>query len=282
MTSVQDQPVRSATVAAGRGARQPRPWARTLTIAALAQGAALVVLSMTGGLGPAGWLAAIAYTAAICLGLAGGLRRAGRNRFGPADKVTLARSTLVGCVAALVADTADQAAPVVPVIAMTLVALLLDGVDGQVARRTGTASELGARFDMEVDAFLILVLSGYVAVQIGPWVLAIGLMRYAFIAAGQALAWLRVSVPSSMAGKVVAVVQGVVLLVATAGVLPLPVTSAAVAVALAALVWSFGRSVLWLYRQRVSAPGRSAANRTRSGSGHGRRPSAIPALAERA
>ena len=38
-------------------------------------------------------------------------------------------------------------------------ALALDGVDGQVARRTGTASELGARFDMEVDAFLILVLS---------------------------------------------------------------------------------------------------------------------------
>ena len=39
----------------------------------------------------------------------------------------------------------------------------LDAVDGQVARRTGTVSALGARFDMEVDAFLILVLSVYVA-----------------------------------------------------------------------------------------------------------------------
>ena len=46
------------------------------------------------------------------------------------------------------------------------VALALDGVDGQVARRTGTVSALGARFDMEVDAFLVLVLSVHVAVLV--------------------------------------------------------------------------------------------------------------------
>ena len=46
-------------------------------------------------------------------------------------------------------------------------ALLLDAVDGGVARRTGTVSGFGARFDMEVDAFLILVLSGYVAGRLG-------------------------------------------------------------------------------------------------------------------
>ena len=39
------------------------------------------------------------------------------------------------------------------------VALILDGVDGKVARRTRNASAFGARFDMEVDAFLILVFS---------------------------------------------------------------------------------------------------------------------------
>ena len=70
-------------------------------------------------------------------------------------------------------------------------ALALDAVDGWVARRTGTVSALGARFDMEVDAFLILVLSGYVAPTLGGWVLAIGLMRYAFVAAGWVLPWLR-------------------------------------------------------------------------------------------
>ena len=36
---------------------------------------------------------------------------------------------------------------------------LLDLVDGWVARRTGTASPFGARFDLETDAALILVLS---------------------------------------------------------------------------------------------------------------------------
>ncbi|GAA4940924.1 hypothetical protein GCM10023238_03240 [Streptomyces heliomycini] len=46
---------------------------------------------------------------------------------------------------------------------LTAVALILDGVDGKVARRTGTSTPLGARFDMEVDAFLILVLSVYVS-----------------------------------------------------------------------------------------------------------------------
>ena len=47
----------------------------------------------------------------------------------------------------------------------------------------GTTSPLGARFDMEVDAFLILVLSVYVGRTIGAWVLAIGVARYAFVAA---------------------------------------------------------------------------------------------------
>ena len=51
---------------------------------------------------------------------------------------------------------------------MATVALLLDAVDGQVARRTNTVSALGARFDMETDAFLVLVLSVYVAPIVGP------------------------------------------------------------------------------------------------------------------
>ena len=58
--------------------------------------------------------------------------------------------------------------------------LVLDAVDGRVARRTGTTSSFGARFDGEADAFLILVLSVYVAARLGSWVLVIGAARYAF------------------------------------------------------------------------------------------------------
>ena len=89
-------------------------------------------------------------------------------------------------------------------VALTAVALVLDAVDGWVARRTETASALGARFDMEVDAFLILVLSVYVARSAGAWVLAIGAARYAFVAAGWLLPWLRGSPPPRYWCKVVA------------------------------------------------------------------------------
>ena len=132
-------------------------------------------------------------------------------------------------------------------VALASVALVLDAVDGKVARRTGTVSPVGARFDMEVDAFLVLVLSVHVAGIVGPWALAIGGMRYAFVAAGWMLPWLRGSVPPSYAAKTVAAVQGVVLVVAASQLLPQHLTVALVAVALVLLVWSFGRTVWQLW-----------------------------------
>jgi uncharacterized membrane protein YphA (DoxX/SURF4 family) len=52
---------------------------------------------------------------------------------------------------------------------------------------------------MEVDAFLILVLSVYVSMSLGPWVLLIGGMRYAFVAAARVLPWLNAPLPPSTA-----------------------------------------------------------------------------------
>ena len=144
----------------------------------------LAVLARTVGLGVAGWLAGAAYGLVTCAALTRALNRSGRAALGPADRVTLARATLVGGVAALTVDSFARPAPVAVLVVLATVALVLDAVDGQVARRTGTASALGARFDMEVDAFLLLVLSVYVARPLGGWVLAIGAMRYAYVAAG--------------------------------------------------------------------------------------------------
>ena len=117
--------------------------------------------------------------------LSHGLGRSGSGALGAANRVTLTRATLVGGVTALVADALVGPAHVAAMVGLAVVALVLDGVDGWVARRTGTVSALGARFDMEVDAFLILVLSVYVAGTVGPWVLAIGAARYAAWAAGR-------------------------------------------------------------------------------------------------
>ena len=74
----------------------------------------------------------------------------------------------------------------------------------------------GARLDGEVDAFLILVLSVYVARDAGAWVLAIGLARYLFLAAGWVLPWMRAPLPSRHWRKVVCATRGIVLTVAAA------------------------------------------------------------------
>ena len=116
---------------------------------------------------------------------------------------------------------------------------------------------MGARFDGEVDAFLILVLSVYVARSAGAWVLAIGAARYAFLAAGWLLPWMREPLPPRYWRKVVAATQGIVLTIAAADVLPLALTQAALVVALALLAESFGRDVWWLWsRRHAHAPSR--------------------------
>jgi phosphatidylglycerophosphate synthase len=213
----------------------------------------LAGLAAVAGLGPAGVLAGALYAGALLVLLAGALRRAGRRSLGPADLVTLGRAGLVGSVTALVAGDVVTGTSMVPALAgIAAVALSLDAVDGRVARRTGTVSPLGARFDMEVDAFLVLVLSVHVAGVVGPWALAIGGMRYAFVAASWVLPWLRGPLPPNLAAKTVAALQGVVLVVAAAELVDPVVAGGLVAVALALLCWSFGRDVLRLWRARGS------------------------------
>ena len=140
-------------------------------------------------------------------------------------------------------------------VAIATVALILDGVDGQVARRTHTVTALGARFDMEVDCVLVLVLSVHVAPVLGLWVLAIGLMRYAWVAASWLLPWLAGPLPRRYSAKAVAVLQSVVLIVASSELIPPTSAVGLLSVALGLLVWSFGRSAIWLWQRR---PGRRA------------------------
>jgi phosphatidylglycerophosphate synthase len=220
-----------------------------LATVAGAEAILLAVLSARVGLGPAGWLAGIAYGVGLWGLLTAATRRAGTRTLGPAGLVTSARAVLVGGVTALVSDRIwGGDVLTVPLVVMATVALILDAVDGTVARRTGTASALGARFDVEVDSVLVLVLSVYVAVLLDPWVFVIGAMRYAFVAAGWAAPWLRSPLPTSYSAKAVAALQGIVLVVAAADVLPRSLAAALAGVALALLVWSFTRSVIWLRR----------------------------------
>jgi phosphatidylglycerophosphate synthase len=232
-----------------------RPPARAaeLTAGLVAAAALLGALSVAVGLDVAGWTAGGAVALAIVLLLDRGLRNSGAASLGPANTVTYARSLLVAAVTALAASPGHSSV----IVMLTAVALALDAVDGAVARRTGSSSALGARFDMEVDAFLLLALCVVAARSVGGWVLAIGLLRYAFVAAGVLLPMLTAPLPPRTSRKVVAAAQGVVLLTAVSGVLPSGATVAALGAALAALCWSFGRDVVWLAAQRSSGAARA-------------------------
>jgi phosphatidylglycerophosphate synthase len=220
--------------------------------------ALLGVLAVSTGLDAFGWLAGVACGAGLVALLVRALTRHSRVGLGPADGVTLTRAVLACGVAALTADSFGAQSPAAILMTLSTVALVLDGVDGRVARRTGTTSAFGARFDMEVDAFLIMVLSVYVARESGWWVLAIGLARYAFVAAGWVLPWLRGPLPPRQWARVVAAIVGVVLTVAAADILPDAATTAMLLVALGLLAESFGRSVWGLWVLAGRPPGARA------------------------
>ncbi len=181
------------------------------------------------------------------------------DRWGPASWVTLARATLAVGVAALVADSFAHDTPVALLVTLASIALALDALDGWVARRTGTTSAFGARFDGEVDAFLIGALSVYVASEYGPWVLAIGAARYLFGAGEWLVPWMRAPLPPRRWRKVVAATQGIVLTIAAAEILPRDITQALLAVALALLTVSMVECTWWLWRRRDQAADRRAA-----------------------
>ena len=176
---------------------------------------------------------------------------------GPADRVTLVRAVLTAGITGLVVPALTGAAPGwwrAAVTVMGTTALVLDGVDGWVARHTGTSSAAGARFDMETDAALVLVLSVAAASDLGAWVLLIGLARYLLLAAQTLHPRLRDPLPPRFWRKVVAVAQGVGLLVAVSGLVPPAVAAPGLAVALALLAVSFGTEAV--ERARTGPPPR--------------------------
>ncbi len=233
-----------------------RPWRLGMELAV--GGVTLLVLLglVATGASASPWVAVFAIT--VYLGMAALLWRALRRRprpraeMGLANRVTLARGVLVALLAGALADPTLLSAQGPWLFALALVALSLDGVDGWVARRTGSASPLGARFDMELDAFFILVLCLALLLldRAGPWVLAIGAMRYAFVAASWGWPWLAADLPDSLRRKAVCVWQVAALMLALLPAVPDLLAAWLVATALAGLAGSFAVDVRWLYRHR--------------------------------
>ena len=170
------------------------------------------------------------------------------HRLSSADRVTLVRAAVAALCAGFLfhGDTATALGWWLSALAGT--ALVLDGIDGWLARRSGTASAFGARFDMETDAFFILVLSGLVwqLDKVGPWVLAIGAMRYVFLAAATLLPALNAPLFPSKRRQTVCVIQVAALVICLLPAVGPGLATVLGAGALIALVYSFTIDVAWL------------------------------------
>lgn len=157
----------------------------------LAVGVALVALAAAAATAQQAFaLGGLYLMKVLGLGVPGGLgvavlagRALGAQGLGAANAVTLARAAVVALLAGLVGETPTPGLGWLAAGA-TLAVLVLDGLDGRLARRHGTASAFGARFDMETDALLGLVLAVLVVAfgKAGAFVLVAGLARYAFVA----------------------------------------------------------------------------------------------------
>jgi phosphatidylglycerophosphate synthase len=169
--------------------------------------------------------------------------------FGAANAVTTLRASLIATTAALVGEPVGEPAAWMAAF-LAVLSAMLDGIDGSLARRTSLASQFGARYDMELDALLILVLA-VIAWQFGKagaWIVLAGAMRYVFVAASYLWRWLDAPLPPSLRRKAVCVVQIVGLGAVVSPPLAVPTSIAVAAGTLAALTWSFGVDVLWLRR----------------------------------
>jgi len=177
--------------------------------------------------------------------------------FGAANRVTLLRLAFASLLAALLGE-AVPTPPLQPtplawaVVALAALTALLDAVDGALARRSGLASRFGARFDMETDAAYTLVLCALVwqAGQAGPWVLAAGLMRYAFVAAALLFPWLAGPLSHSRRRQAICAVQITTLIVCLVPVVPSSLATMLAAASLLLLSVSFGVDVRALSRAR--------------------------------
>ena len=193
------------------------------------------------------------------------------QRFGLANQVTLFRALIVALFAGSLGwQSAAWQLSWWPA-GLALLALALDGLDGWLARRRGQASPFGARFDMEVDAGFILVLSllAFDLERAGYWVLLSGLLRYLFIAAGLVWPLLARPLPPSRRRQSICVFQILCLILCLTPTLAAggsaqvaaggnaQVAALVAGAGLAALALSFAYDTLWLL---VRSPRRGDAS----------------------
>jgi phosphatidylglycerophosphate synthase len=200
---------------------------------------------------------------AVIVGLLA-LRTREIGRFGAANRVTLLRVALIALVAACIGEAPGSALSW-SIIGIVTLTLILDGVDGRLARRTQSMSAFGARFDMETDAALILILSVlcWRFGKAGSWILLAGALRYGFVLASQLLPWMQRPLPYSRRRQTVCILQSSFMLGVISPLFPVPASTLLAAGTLAMLVGSFAVDIHWLWSAQpepgLTSPGAGPA-----------------------
>ena len=138
------------------------------------------------------------------------------------------------------------------IIFLAVFALVLDGFDGFFARKAKKVSEFGARLDMEVDSALaaVLALSLWSAGLVGIEILLLAIPRYLFAFAANIFPWMTSPLPYSLARRVISVIQIASLIGLHAPFLPQVLITPVALIVIGLLIWSFGRDIIWLWRNR--------------------------------
>ena len=135
-------------------------------------------------------------------------------------------------------------------ILLALISLLLDGLDGFIARKYNQVTEFGELIDQEADNFLILIMtiSLYLNRDVDFYIFLIPAYRYIFIFLMAKYAWLKRRLPESHIRKLACVLTIIFLIIAQESHLTINSTFL-VNLALFIITFSFSRDIIWLYRK---------------------------------
>lgn len=242
--------------------------AAVATVAA-AIAATAFVLAEFGPFSAVSGAAAVAAFAVVGVAVAAGFERSSVGApFGLANTLTLLRAGINCLVLGWLAEPA-LFAPAWRLgwgwllVAVVAVSLALDGLDGRCARRRGQSSAFGARFDVEVDALLLvtLALAAVVLDRAALWVLAVAAPYPLFRAAARAWPRLRGALAPSPWRKLAFGLQATALLALVTPAVPADAAAVFALLALVLVAASFGRDVHALARRPRGALQASASQK---------------------
>jgi len=183
------------------------------------------------GVGMLGVLTGVAFT-----------RWTPSGTFGGANLLTSLRLAAIASLSMLPPDATTLA------FGIGLAVLISDGLDGWLARRYGWASEFGEFFDKETDTLFVVLLCTMLALRgdVSLWMVAVGALRYPFVITLFAAQPDASKEPRSNAARYIYV--GFVLGLLAMFVLDPAWAQPLLWCAVAGVLWSFGRSFLWVFR----------------------------------